>query len=93
VPSIFGNADHVLAWLGKDNGDAEEVSTLIHETTKSVQEQIKKLGGIENMPEVQPDDLVRYNHFVSGERVRVRVRMAASSRCVARNRDHPAPGN
>jgi hypothetical protein len=30
------------------------------------------------------------NQFVSGERVRVRVRMTASSRCVARNRDHPA---
>jgi len=60
MPSIFGNAEHVLAWLGKDDGDAEEVSTLIHETATSVQEQIKKLGGIENMPEVQPDDLVRY---------------------------------
>jgi hypothetical protein len=52
MPSIFGNAEHVLAWLGKDNGDAEEVSTLIHETTKSIQEQIKKLGGIKNVPEV-----------------------------------------
>jgi hypothetical protein len=61
MPSIFGNAEHVLAWLGKDDGDAEEVSTLIHETATSVREQIKSLGGIKNMPEVQPGDLVRYN--------------------------------
>jgi hypothetical protein len=61
MPSMFGNAGHVLAWLGKDNGDAEEISILIHETTMSIQEQIKKLGSIKDVPEVHPDDLVRYN--------------------------------
>lgn len=62
MASIFSNADHVVAWLGKDDGDANAVSTLIQNTTKSIREQSKSLGGIKNIPEVMPDDLVLYDY-------------------------------
>src|ERR1700733_7795431 len=39
MASIFSNAEHVVAWLGKDDGDANAVSTLIQNTAKSIREQ------------------------------------------------------
>lgn len=62
MASIFGQAEHVVAWLGEDDGDASAVSALIQNMAKSIREQMSSLGGIENLPEVLPDDLVNYDH-------------------------------
>lgn len=62
MASIFSSANHVVAWLGKDDGDVNAVSTLIQNTAMSIREQLESPGGSENIPEVLPDDLVLYDH-------------------------------
>jgi hypothetical protein len=56
--SIFRNAKPVLAWFGPDDGDAEEVFALIRKTNTMFKEQTLRLG-LKNVPELQPEDVVR----------------------------------
>lgn len=57
MTSIYSNASHVVAWLGEDDGEAEEAPALIHMVAKSILEQIMTFGGMPNKLELSQEGL------------------------------------
>lgn len=59
MTSIFSTAQHVVAWLGNDNGDAQEVARFIHDIAKSIKDQNDAYGGMSHTPEISQQKLPR----------------------------------